>query len=90
MERWCKTLVATTTGNSAVALLDEGTQATTNTLPIRIIDVVQGYSTRGSRLLAAETFAEVYRQDQCDHAPVQQLNRRIRSNLNGYFTRTTT
>jgi hypothetical protein len=40
---------STTTGNSAVAI-DEGTQATTNTLPIRIIDVVQGYSNRGQTL----------------------------------------
>ena len=35
---------STTTGNSAVAI-DEGTQATTNTLPIRIIDVVRDTAT---------------------------------------------
>jgi hypothetical protein len=39
-KRW----VATTTGNSAVAILDEGT-ATTITLPIRIIDVVRDTET---------------------------------------------
>jgi len=35
---------STTTGNSAVAI-DEGTQTTTNTLPIRIIDVVRETAT---------------------------------------------
>jgi hypothetical protein len=35
---------STVTGNSAVAI-DEGTQATTNTLPIRIIDVVRDTAT---------------------------------------------
>ena len=35
---------STTTGNSAVAI-NEGTQATTNTLPIRIIDVVRDTAT---------------------------------------------
>ena len=35
---------STTTGNSAVAI-DEGTQTTTNTLPIRIIDVVRDTAT---------------------------------------------
>ena len=35
---------STTTGNSKVAI-DEGTQATTNTLPIRIIDVVRETAT---------------------------------------------
>jgi hypothetical protein len=39
--RWCKTRVATTTGNSAVAILEHGSAATTSTLPIRIIDVVR-------------------------------------------------
>ena len=42
---------STTTGNSAVAI-DEGTQATTNTLPIRIIDVVRETAT------GADTFVE--------------------------------
>ena len=42
---------STTTGNSAVAI-DEGTQATTNTLPIRIIDVVRDTAT------GADTFVE--------------------------------
>jgi len=40
-----------TTGNSAVAI-DEGTQTTTNTLPIRIIDVVRETAT------GADTFVE--------------------------------
>jgi hypothetical protein len=40
-KRW----VATTTGNSAVAILDEGTETTTITLPIRIIDVVRDTET---------------------------------------------
>jgi hypothetical protein len=35
---------STTTGNSAVAI-DEGTETTTNTLPIRIIDVVRETAT---------------------------------------------
>jgi hypothetical protein len=42
---------STTTGNSAVAI-DEGTQDTTNTLPIRIIDVVRETAT------GADTFVE--------------------------------
>ena len=42
---------STTTGNSKVAI-DEGTQATTNTLPIRIIDVVRETAT------GADTFVE--------------------------------
>ena len=42
---------STTTGNSKVAI-DEGTQATTNTLPIRIIDVVRDTAT------GADTFVE--------------------------------
>jgi hypothetical protein len=42
---------STTTGNSAVAI-DEGTQNTTNTLPIRIIDVVRETAT------GADTFVE--------------------------------
>jgi hypothetical protein len=42
---------STTTGNSAVAI-DEGTQTTTNTLPIRIIDVVRETAT------GADTFVE--------------------------------
>jgi hypothetical protein len=42
---------STTTGNSAVAI-DEGTQADTNTLPIRIIDVVRETAT------GADTFVE--------------------------------
>ena len=42
---------STTTGNSAVAI-NEGTQATTNTLPIRIIDVVRDTAT------GADTFVE--------------------------------
>jgi len=42
---------STTTGNSAVAI-DEGTQATTNTLPIRIIDVVRDTAT------GSDTFVE--------------------------------
>jgi hypothetical protein len=42
---------STITGNSAVAI-DEGTQATTNTLPIRIIDVVRETAT------GADTFVE--------------------------------
>ena len=42
---------STTTGNSAVAI-DEGTQATTNTLPIRIIDVVRETAT------GTDTFVE--------------------------------
>jgi len=42
---------STTTGNSAVAILD--TTATTNTLPIRIIDVVRDTAT------AADNFPEV-------------------------------
>jgi hypothetical protein len=42
---------STVTGNSAVAI-DEGTQATTNTLPIRIIDVVRDTAT------GADTFVE--------------------------------
>ena len=42
---------STTTGNSAVAI-DEGTQATTNTLPIRIIDVVRETAT------GSDTFVE--------------------------------
>ena len=41
----------TTSGNSQVAI-DEGTQATTNTLPIRIIDVVRETAT------GADTFVE--------------------------------
>ena len=41
----------TTSGNSQVAI-DEGTQATTNTLPIRIIDVVRDTAT------GADTFVE--------------------------------
>ena len=43
---------STTTGNSAVAI-NEGTQATTNSLPIRIIDVVRDTAT------AADNFPEV-------------------------------
>jgi hypothetical protein len=42
---------STTTGNSAVAI-DEGTQTTTNTLPIRIIDVVRETAT------GSDTFVE--------------------------------
>ena len=42
---------SSTTGNSAVAI-DEGTQTTTNTLPIRIIDVVRETAT------GADTFVE--------------------------------
>ena len=42
---------STTTGNSKVAI-DEGTQTTTNTLPIRIIDVVRETAT------GADTFVE--------------------------------
>ena len=42
---------STTTGNSKVAI-DEGTQTTTNTLPIRIIDVVRDSAT------GADTFVE--------------------------------
>ena len=42
---------STTTGNSKVAI-DEGTQATTNTLPIRIIDVVRETAT------GSDTFVE--------------------------------
>ena len=42
---------STTTGNSKVAI-DEGTQNTTNTLPIRIIDVVRETAT------GADTFVE--------------------------------
>ena len=42
---------STTTGNSAVAI-DEGTQATTSSLPIRIIDVVRETAT------GADTFVE--------------------------------
>ena len=42
---------STTTGNSKVAI-DEGTQAVTNTLPIRIIDVVRDTAT------GADTFVE--------------------------------
>ena len=42
---------STTTGNSKVAI-DEGTQDTTNTLPIRIIDVVRATAT------GADTFVE--------------------------------
>jgi hypothetical protein len=42
---------STTTGNSKVAI-DEGTQAVTNTLPIRIIDVVRETAT------GADTFVE--------------------------------
>ena len=42
---------STVTGNSKVAI-DEGTQATTNTLPIRIIDVVRETAT------GADTFVE--------------------------------
>ena len=42
---------STTTGNSAVAI-DEGTQATTITLPVRIIDVVRETAT------GADTFVE--------------------------------
>jgi hypothetical protein len=42
---------STTTGNSAVAI-DEGTQATANTLPIRIIDVVRETAT------GTDTFVE--------------------------------
>ena len=46
-----QTAGSTTTGNSAVAI-DEGTQTTTNTLPIRIIDVVRDTAT------GADTFVE--------------------------------
>jgi len=46
-----QTAGSTTTGNSKVAI-DEGTQATTNTLPIRIIDVVRETAT------GADTFVE--------------------------------
>jgi hypothetical protein len=42
---------STTTGNSAVAI-DQGTETTTNTLPIRIIDVVRETAT------GADTFVE--------------------------------
>ena len=42
---------SSTTGNSAVAI-DEGTQTTTNTLPIRILDVVRETAT------GADTFVE--------------------------------
>jgi hypothetical protein len=42
---------STTTGNSAVAI-DEGTQNTTSSLPIRIIDVVRETAT------GADTFVE--------------------------------
>ena len=42
---------STTTGNSKVAI-DEGTQTTTNTLPIRIIDVVRDTAT------GSDTFVE--------------------------------
>jgi hypothetical protein len=46
-----QTAGSTITGNSSVAI-DEGTQATTNTLPIRIIDVVRETAT------GADTFVE--------------------------------
>jgi hypothetical protein len=46
-----QTAGSTTTGNSKVAI-DEGTQNTTNTLPIRIIDVVRETAT------GADTFVE--------------------------------
>lgn len=46
-----QTAGSTTTGNSKVAI-DEGTQDTTNTLPIRIIDVVRETAT------GADTFVE--------------------------------
>jgi hypothetical protein len=47
---------STVTGNSAVAI-DEGTQATTNTLPIRIIDVVRD-TVIINPSTSAETFVE--------------------------------
>jgi hypothetical protein len=46
-----QTAGSTVTGNSSVAI-DEGTQDTTNTLPIRIIDVVRDTAT------GADTFVE--------------------------------
>jgi ABC-type Zn uptake system ZnuABC Zn-binding protein ZnuA len=42
--RWIQNAGSTTTGNSAVAI-EQGTETTTNTLPIRIIDVVRETAT---------------------------------------------
>jgi hypothetical protein len=54
---------STTTGNSAVAI-DEGTETTTNTLPIRIIDVVRETAT------GADAFVEFIVKINHRYAPV--------------------